>query len=169
MLGPLRPRTGLGQLCLGQGALRPTRTNVRMTTVHESINSMFDSLAFEVLRAITAAHQAYSMHASRAAASTTMPRAGRSGAVRKIVQGLHHARHIIVVTSGCERSSTSADAAMSGAAMPLPLPTAMAMAVQSSRQHEQIQQPNVLRQTVWTSSQSLLIARLAKAPGVHLV
>ena len=53
--------------------------------------------------------------------------------------------------------------------MPLPLPTAMAMAVQSSRQHEQIQQPNVLRQTVWTSSQSLLIARLAKAPGVHLV
>ena len=56
------------------------------------------------------------MHASRAAASTTMPRAGRSGVVRKIVHGLHHARHIIVVTSGCERSSTSADAAMSGAA-----------------------------------------------------
>ena len=53
---------------------------------------------------------------SRAAASTTMPRAGRTGAVRKIVHGLHHARHIIVVTSGCERSSTSADAAMSGAA-----------------------------------------------------
>ena len=115
MLGALRPRTGLGQRCLGQGALRPTRTNVRMTAVRESINRMFDSLALKCcwLSRLRTRHGACMLHAPL---PVRLCRVLAVHLVPETAHGLHHARNIVVVTSGCERSSRSADAAMSGAA-----------------------------------------------------